>query len=196
MNSTAPTGFRLSPVYIVLGVIVLLGLWAIVAYNNMVTQKQNVETQWAQVETTYQRRLDLVPNLVNTVKGAANFEQTTLQAVTEARTKWMQPGASRDDKIAAADQFESSLSRLLVTVESYPQLKATQAFSDLMTQLEGTENRIAVARRDYNDAVRGYNLAVMRFPGSLFARIFGFAPQQFFQAAAGADTAPTVNFAQ
>lgn len=183
--------------WILIGLLILLGLWIIAAYNGLIVAQENVSTQWAQVETQYQRRVDLVPNLVNTVKGAARFEQDTLQNVTEARTKWMQTTAAaspRSQQIAAAQEFESALSRLLVTVEAYPQLLATQAFRDLMTQLEGTENRVAVARRDYNEAVRAFNLRVKRFPGKILAGFFGFSEESFFEAQPGAEQAPPVKF--
>ena len=182
--------------WVLVGVVVLVLLWIFSGYNRLVTQRENVTTAWSHVEAQYQRRFDLVPNLVNTVKGAANFEQSTLQGVTEARTKWLGSGGDRPKQIAAAEQFDSALSRLLVTVESYPQLKATQAFSDLMTQLEGTENRITVARNDYNDAVRSYNLTVKTFPGNILASSFGYAPEQFFESTEGADKAPAVTFGQ
>jgi LemA protein len=176
--------------------IVLVGFWMWMSYNSLVTERQNVDTAWNQVETQYQRRFDLVPNLVSTVKGAANFEQKTLTDVTNARTQWMNADASgsRDAKVAAAGQFDSAMSRLLVTVEAYPQLQATQAFRDLMTQLEGTENRISTARMDYNDAVRDYNLTVRRFPGNLLADMFGYQVETGFQSDDNADKAPDVNF--
>ncbi|MFA5273715.1 MAG: LemA family protein [Candidatus Peribacter sp.] len=127
--------------------VVLVG-WAWTGFNGFVGQQENVRNKWAQVETAYQRRVDLVPNLVSTVKGAADFEQSTLTAVTEARTRWLSAG-TRTEQLAATQNMESALARLLVTVEAYPELKATEAYRDLMTQLEGTENRIAVARKDY-----------------------------------------------
>ncbi len=181
---------------IIVGIIVLLGLWLLGGYNRMITADENVDTAWRQVETQYQRRMDLVPNLVSTVRGAASFEQETLTAVTEARTRWLNASAgdNRDAQIASAQQFDSALSRLLVTVEAYPQLRATQAFQDLMTQLEGTENRIAVARRDYNEEVRRYNLIVRRFPGNVLAGLFGYEAQTGFQSQPGAEEAPAVNF--
>ena len=177
-------------------VIIVLLLWSITSYNGLVTGRGLVDRQWAQVETQYQRRMDLVPNLVSTVKGAAQFEQETFRAVTEARSAWAQAKTigDRGQQIQAASGFDSALSRLLVTVEAYPQLQATQAFRDLMTQLEGTENRIAVARKDFNDAVFAYNIRVQRFPGMLAARIFGFEPEKSFTAVEGAETAPAVDF--
>jgi LemA protein len=187
---------KFSPWYIVLGVVVLLALWLVMSYNGLVTSRGNVAKEWAQVETQYQRRVDLVPNLVSTVKGAANFEQETFLQVTEARSAWAQAKTigDRGQEIAAAANFDSALSRLLVTVEAYPQLQATAAFRDLMTQLEGTENRVATARKDYNDAVFSYNIRVQRFPGMLAATLFGFAPEKSFEAAPGSDTAPAVDF--
>ncbi|MDD5751859.1 MAG: LemA family protein [Candidatus Peribacteraceae bacterium] len=178
---------------LVLGFLVLIGLWVWSGFNGLVTQQESVKNAWAQVETTYQRRIDLVPNLVNTVKGEANFEQSTLTAVTEARTQWMNAG-DRPSQLAAAQGMEGALARLLVTVEAYPQLKATQGFQDLMVQLEGTENRISVARRDYNDAVKVYNIAVRRFPQNILAGLFGFPQEKMFEAVEGAETAPTVDF--
>jgi LemA protein len=145
------------------------------------------------VETTYQRRVDLIPNLVSTVSGAADFEKSTITQVTEARTQWLSAG-SIPDKVAAAQDLESAIARLLVTVEAYPQLQATQAFRDLMVQLEGTENRISEARRDFNDAVRAYNIAVKTFPRNLIAGFFGFSEEKPFEAAPGSEVAPKVDF--
>ncbi|MEK7563861.1 MAG: LemA family protein, partial [Patescibacteria group bacterium] len=177
----------------ILGIGAVFGLWRWSGYNGLVTAQESVVSSWAQVETQYQRRVDLVPNLVNTVKGAADFEQETFTAITEARSRW-QTAPTRNDQIAAAGQMESALSRLLVSVENYPQLQATQAFRDLMTQLEGTENRIGTARRDYNESVRAYNVRVKRFPGNLLASAFGFDAEEFFEAVEGAENAPTVDF--
>ncbi len=188
MNTSS--GFRW---YAAIALVVVLFLWVAASYNGLVGAKGAVENSWANVETQYQRRLDLVPNLVNTVKGAANFEQSTFTAVTAARSQW-QAAPTREGKIAAADQFEGALSRLLVTVEAYPQLQATQAFRDLMTQLEGTENRISTARKDYNDAVVSYNVAIRTFPRNMLAGMFGFTAEKPFAAAPGADQAPVVNF--
>jgi LemA protein len=178
---------------IIIGIVVLVVGWVWIGYNGLVSSKANVESNWAQVETQYQRRFDLVPNLVSTVKGAAKFEEETFTAITQARSQW-QTGGSRDARVNAANQFEGALSKLLVTVEAYPQLQATQAFRDLMTQLEGTENRIATARRDYNNAVQSYNVKVTRFPGNVLAGIFGFTPEAMFSSTPGAENAPAVNF--
>ena len=177
----------------ILVAVVLVGGWTWSGYNGLVQAEENVSGSWAQVETQYQRRFDLVPNLVSTVKGAANFEQETFTAVTAARTQWQQAG-SASAKIEAAGGFESALSRLLVTVEAYPQLQATQAYRDLMTQLEGTENRIATARRDYNQEVRVFNKLIKVFPRNVLASLFGFGEEAYFDAVAEADTAPTVDF--
>lgn len=182
--------------WIILGVIVLVAVWLVGSYNGLVSARAGVDSSWAQVETTYQRRFDLIPNLVSTVKGAANFEQSTLTEVTNARSAWAQAAQNKDrsGQITAAQGLDSSLSRLLVTVEAYPQLQATQAFRDLMTQLEGTENRIATARKDFNDSVMGYNVKVQRFPGNVAAGIFGFNAEKFFDSTPGAENAPTVDF--
>lgn len=182
--------------WIVIGCIALLLLWIIAGYNGLISSKGAVDNSWAQVETQYQRRMDLVPNLVSTVKGAANFEQETFRAVTEARSGFAQAKSigDRSGEIQAASGFDSALSRLLVTVEAYPQLQATQAFRDLMTQLEGTENRVAVSRKDFNDSVFAYNVRVSRFPNLLLANLFGFTLEKSFDAAEGAEKAPAVDF--
>ncbi len=182
-----------TPIFVLLAVVVLAGLWVWSGYNGFVTGKEKVDAQWAQVETQYQRRADLIPNLVNTVKGAAEFEQGTFTAVTEARTKWMGAG-DRGSKIDAAQGMDSALARLLLTFENYPDLKATKAYTDLMAQLEGAENRVAVARRDFNETVRGFNVMVKRFPGLVLARVFGFGPENFFEADKGSEDAPKVEF--
>ena len=144
-------------VLISVAIVIFIGiLWFIGTYNSLVSLDETADAQWANVESSYQRRFDLIPNLVETVKGAANFEKDTYLAVTEARTKWLNAG-SIDSKIAAAGQVQSALARLLVTVENYPQLKATENFAGLQAQLEGTENRINVERVRYNEAVKNYN---------------------------------------
>lgn len=178
---------------IILVTIVLLGGWLWTSYNGFVSAHESVDGAWAQVETQYQRRVDLIPNLVNTVKGAAEFEKGTFVEVTEARTKWMSAG-TRGEQVSAANGMEGALARLLLTFENYPQLQATQAYRDLMVQLEGTENRISTSRRDYNEIVRGYNVLVKRFPAVLIAGMFGFGPEDFFEADEGAEEAPTVEF--
>lgn len=180
------------------GVVVLLAFWVIGVYNGLIGMRTGIESSWAQVEVQYQRRADVVPQLVATVQGAADFEQSTLTAVTEARTNWLNtqnnPNASLGDQIKSANAFDSALSRLLVSVEAYPQLKATENFQTLQDQLEGTENRISVARKDFNDSVAPYNVKVQRFPGNIVANIFGFEKYPFFEAAEGSAIAPAVNF--
>lgn len=178
---------------IILAIVVLILGWAWTGYNGFVAAHEAVDGSWAQVETQYQRRVDLIPNLVSTVKGAAEFEKSTFVEVTQARTQWMNAG-SRSEKVSAASGMEGALSRLMLTFENYPTLQATQAFRDLMTQLEGTENRIAVSRRDYNEVVRTYNVRIKRFPALVLARVFGFGPEEFFEAQEGAEDAPDVNF--
>lgn len=183
---------------IVLGVVVILGLWLMGVYNGLVSAQGNVDNAWAQVEVQYQRRADLIPQLVATVEGAADFESSTLQAVTEARTNWLNVSqdsdASINDQIAASNQFDSALSRLLVTVESYPTLTATEGFITLQSQLEGTENRVSVARKDFNDAATTYNIKVRRFPTNIIAGMFGFEKYDLFEASEGSENAPEVDF--
>ncbi|MFA6458350.1 MAG: LemA family protein [Patescibacteria group bacterium] len=183
-----------SPLVITLAILVVLALGAVSSYNSIVTLETNVDKTFADIETQYQRRFDLIPNIVNTVQGAANFEQTTLQNVVAARSAWAAAGTA-NEKIDAANNFESALSRLLVTVEAYPDLKATQAFRDLTTELEGTENRIAYARNEFNAAAAEYNKSVRQFPRNLIASVFKFdAKKELFQAATGADVVPVVDF--
>jgi LemA protein len=186
-------------------VVLIFGMYLVGVYNGLVGSQQAVEGQWAQVQNVYQRRADLIPNLVASVKGAANFEQTTLNQVIEARSRvgQMSPQASAEilndpAKFAqyqkAQDSLSSALSRLMVVVEQYPQLQAVQAFRDLMTQLEGTENRVAVERRTFNQVAQDYNTRIRRFPAALVAPMMGFQPKPYFQAAPGAETAPKVDF--
>jgi LemA protein len=180
----------------------LLFPWGSRSYNNLVTKSQVVEQQWAQVENVYQRRSDLIPNLVNTVKGVANFEQKTLTDVIKARAQatsvQINPKnldeASLQKFQSAQDNLSSSLARLMVVVENYPQLKATQNFSELQAQLEGTENRITVERMKFNEVVQDYNIQVKRFPSNIFAGMFGFKEKAYFKAVQGADKAPQVQF--
>lgn len=184
-------------IVLVVVILVLIGIvsWVIGIYNNFVTLEEGVNNKWAQVETQYQRRFDLIPNLVETVKGSANFQQDTFTEVTAARSAWAQAKEAGDisGEMEAASSFDSALSRLLVTVESYPDLD-TEAFKGMMSELEGTENRIAVARKDYNDSVKVYNIAVRKFPGMFFAGIFGFDQKPTFEAKQGAEDAPKVDF--
>jgi LemA protein len=182
--------------YILVGVIAVVAitaLWFIGTYNSLVKLDEAANAQWANVESSYQRRFDLIPNLVETVKGAAEFEKGTYIAVTEARTKWLD-AKSINEKIIAAGEVQSALARLLVTVENYPQLKATQNFADLQAQLEGTENRINVERTRYNDAVKLYNQKIRFFPANIVAGMFGFEKKTLFESDTGAEEAPEVSF--
>lgn len=189
-------------IIIILAAILLIGGCGCSGYNKMVNLDENVKAKWANVQSDYQRRADLVPNLVNTVKGAANFEQQTLTNVIEARAKATSVNISANNltpaKIAefqqAQGQLSGALGRLLAVAENYPQLQATQNFRDLQTQLEGTENRIKVSRNDFNSAVQQYNSIIRHFPNNLFAGMFGFQQKQGFQAEAGAEKVPQVKF--
>ncbi len=172
-------------------------------YNSFVSMNEDVNGKWSKVETQYQRRTDLIPNLVNTVKGYANFEQKTLTDVIEARSKVAQMTVTKEvlnDPQAfqkfqqSQSQLSGALSRLMVVVEKYPELKANENFKSLMVQLEGTENRISVARNDFNAVVQNYNTQVKVFPGNLLANMFGFREKQYFQAEQGAEKAPKVQF--
>lgn len=177
------------------GAIILFVMWIGGVYNSLIVASTNVDANWAQVENNYQSRFDLVPNLQAIVQGAANFEQETLTAVTEARTSWQNAG-SREEQVAAGNQFDSAISRLLVTVEAYPQLTATEGFRTFQAQLEGIENRVRVARRDYNTSVGTYNIFVQTFPRNIVASTLGFKLQPFFEGQEGSAQAPKVNFTQ
>ena len=189
-------------IIIILAVVAILVIWAVSVYNGLVTMDENVTGQWANVETQYQRRADLIPNLVNTVKGYASHEKETLEGVVEARSKATQIKVDADgltpEKLAeyqkAQGAVTSALGKLLAISESYPDLKANQNFLELQAQLEGTENRINVARNKFNEAARIYNEKVRQFPTKLAAMIFGFKAKPYFKSAAGAENAPTVNF--
>lgn len=187
---------------IVLGIIVVICLIGGCSYNGMVSKEENVKAKWGAVESQYQRRSDLIPNLVATVKGAANFEKSTLVEVTDARARatsiQVDPAKLNPETIqkyqAAQGQLSTALGRLLVASENYPQLRSNDNFTSLQTQLEGTENRINVARLDYNTAVQDYNTSVRSFPAVITARLFGFTEKGSFAAEAGADKAPKVAF--
>ncbi|MDG6882689.1 LemA family [Phocoenobacter uteri] len=191
--------------WILIGLVVITifgGITLKNSYNGLVTAEEDINSVWGNVESAYQRRADLIPNLVNTVKGQASFEKETLTAVIEARAKATQ--TTIDPSKATPEQMEkfqqaqqgvnSALARLLVSVEKYPELKAHEGFLNLQAQLEGTENRINVERNNFNNAVKEYNKKVRRFPTKLFAALFGFEPKPQFKATAGAENAPTVNF--
>ncbi|HLN20086.1 MAG TPA: LemA family protein [Bacteroidales bacterium] len=192
----------LIPIILVVFVIVLLFVWGTRIYNGMVTMQETVTSQWGNVETQYQRRADLIPNFVNTVKGAANFEQTTLTQVIEARAKATQVTVDpRNMTPESLQQFQqaqgelsSALGRLMVVVEKYPELRATQNFRDLQVELEGTENRISVERRKFNEVAKTYNTYIRRFPQNFLAGMFGFESKPYFESMEGADKAPEVKF--
>lgn len=178
---------------IIVGLVVILGIALISANNNLVSMEAEVDAALANIDTNLQRRADLIPNLVNTVKGYAAHEQEAIDSVTEARANLA--GASTVEEKAAADSaLTAALNNLLVVVENYPDLKASANFTQLADELAGTENRIATARRDYNDAVQSYNTAIRKFPTSLIASLFGFTQKDYFQAADGAQNVPNVEF--
>lgn len=187
---------------VVVVVIFLLFSWGTGVYNKLVTQEEGVNQAWANVENVYQRRLDLIPNLVNTVKGVANFEKSTLTAVIEARAKatsvQINPKNLDEGSLQkfqeAQNNVSSALGRLMVVVEQYPQLKATQNFSELQAQLEGTENRITVERRNFNESAQAYNTYLRSFPANIFAGMFGFQKKAYFASDKGAEKAPQVQF--
>lgn len=187
---------------IVIAVVVLLAIFCISSYNSMVSQDEAVGTAWSNVENQYQRRADLIPNLVNTVKGYAAHEKETFDAVVSARAKATQMSVDIDDltpeKLAAYQRAQgeigSALGRLLAVTENYPELKANENFKELQAQLEGTENRISVERRKFNETAREYNTSIRRFPKNIFAGIFGFEKRPYFEAEEGAEQAPEVKF--
>lgn len=187
---------------VVVGIILLLVMKGCGSYNSMVSKQEATESAWSQVENVYQRRLDLIPNLVNTVKGVANFEQKTLESVIQARASAssIKVDASKlsPEQIqkfqASQGELSQALGRLMVVAEQYPQLRATQNFLELQSQLEGTENRIAVERQKFNEVVKDYNTYVRKFPQVMFAGMFGFSKKGYFEATAGAEKAPEVKF--
>ena len=184
------------------GIIVVLVMWAIGGYNGMVKMDEQVQNKWANVETQYQRRADLIPNLVSTVKGYAKHEQQTLGDVVKARSEATQLKVDAEnltpEKLAAFQKAQSGVSsalgRLLAVAENYPDLKANQNFLELQSQLEGTENRITVARKDFNDAAKSYNQSIRQFPKNILAGMFGFEKKSYFEAEAGSEKAPKVEF--
>lgn len=179
--------------WIIIGVLAVIVVWVGTTYNGLVTKNESVTTQWAQVETVYQRRFDLIPNLVESVKGAMGQEKAVFTALADARTRYS--GAQNaNEKAVAASQVESALSRLLVVVENYPQLKSVEVVQSLMAELSGSENRVSVERGRYNETVQQYNLKVKRFPSSIVAGVFGFDERAYFEADSAAATAPQVKF--
>lgn len=197
-------GCLITVIIVVLIGLVVLGivLWGTKVYNQMVIQQESVTSQWGNVETQYQRRADLIPNFVNTVKGAANFEQETLTKVIEARAKATQvtidPTKMTAENMkqfqAAQSELSSALSKLMVVVEQYPELKATQNYRDLQVALEGTENRISTERRKFNEVAQSFNAYIKRFPQNFIAGMFGFTAKPYFESMEGAEKAPEVKF--
>lgn len=187
---------------IIVAIVAVIAFWAISGYNSLVGMDENVSNQWANVETQYQRRADLIPNLVNTVKGYASHEKETLEGVIAARSQATQikldPTNLTPEKLAeyqkAQGQLATALGKLLAITENYPDLKANQNFLELQAQLEGTENRINVARKNFNDSAKAYNTAIRRFPKNILAGMFGFDKRAYFEAAEGAEQAPQVQF--
>lgn len=196
MNKRSYTG------YIIGGALVLVAFYMISTYNSLVGKQENMKKQWNEVQNAYQRRIDLIPNIVNVVKGQADFEQSTLIKVTEARAKVSSlnlpagniSAESYNQQAAAQDELANAANRLIIAVEKYPELKGTQAFEGLQVQLEGTERRIKVARKDFNDAVAKYNSSVKSFPTKIVASLLGFHPREGFQAEAGADKSVEIKF--
>jgi len=183
----------------ILGFFLIIFLWVKGIYNNIVTQDEAVTAQWHQVETQYQRRMDLIPNLVTVAQNYANFEKATLTEVTQLRASagqanvtWNAQGSTVDQKIQASQQMESTLSRLLVIIEKYPDLKAGEQFSKVMTELEGTENRVSFERHKFNDVAQDYNTYIRRFPQNIFAGMFNFQTRAYFEADQGASKAPVI----
>lgn len=188
--------------YIIGAVIVVLSISFVMSFNSLVQKEELVKLQWSEVQNAYQRRIDLIPNLVNAVKGQANFEQTTLQQVTAARAKAASININTNavnadqyqQQLAVQDQLAAATNRLLVTVEKYPALQGTEAFRGLQSQLEGSERRIKFARKDFNTAIEAYNSYVRGFPSKLPAAVFGFKPKEGFQSVAGADKSVEIKF--
>lgn len=179
--------------WIIGGIVVILIIWMFGSYNGLVTSQENVDTNWAQIDNQLQRRYDLIPNLVSAVKGISKQEQTVFLGIAEARANY--GGAkTAEEKAVAANQVEGQLSRLLLIAENYPALQSSKSFQDLMTSLEGTENRIGVARKDYNDSVNTINIKVSRFPTNIVAKIFGFSKRTYFEKSTGANEVPKVDF--
>lgn len=178
---------------IIAAIILAMAGWIIGGYNTLVTQDNNVGEKWGNVESQYQRRVDLIPNLVSTVKGYAAHEDKLFTEITELRSRW-QGATTVDDKMNAANGLEGAIGRLMVVVENYPDLKASENFLSLQDELAGTENRVAVARQDYNGAVKKYNDAVRKVPTNIIASIFSFEQKESFKAAEGAEKAPEVTF--
>jgi len=181
------------PTVIIVGLALIIGLWYLSTYNSLIKLNEETDNKWAQVETQYQRRVDLIPNLVSTVKGAASFESTTLEDITKLRSQW-QTAQTVNEKVETANQIESTISKLLVITENYPELKATANFQALQDELANTENKISVERGRYNDAVKVFNVKIQTFPSSIVANKLGYEQRTYFESKAGSENAPEVNF--
>ncbi len=186
--------------FVILGIVVLLFFWGCGAYNNLIGVDQDVKTKWGNVETNYQRRTDLYSSVIKTIEGSANFEKSTLREVIEARSRATSINVNIDDSASlgkyqqAQAGLQSSFGKLLAVAEAYPDLKSTAAFQGFQTQIEGTENRINVARQDYNTSVQSYNLKVKTFPNNIFSGLFGYHEKAFYKSAPGSENAPNVEF--
>ncbi|HMU46681.1 MAG TPA: LemA family protein [Chitinophagaceae bacterium] len=193
-------GTRNITIFVILGLVLILGVWGCSGYNKLVSGDQNVQKVWSNVETNYQRRTDLYNSVIKTIEGSANFEKSTLREVLDARAKAtsinvdINDPATLDKYQQAQGDLRSAFGRLLAVVENYPDLKTTKAFQDFQTQIEGTENRINVARQDYNKSVESYNLRVKRFPGNMLAGLFGFSSKAYYKADPGTEKAPDIKF--
>jgi LemA protein len=184
--------FYLKPWVWLIAIAVILVIWMWGSYNNFIVLNQNIENQWANVQTQYQRRIDLIPNLVNTAKGYMQFEKSLLEDITSLRSRWMS-ATTTEDKVNYGNALDSALGRLLLVYENYPDLKSNTVVAPLMDELAGTENRIAVERSRYNEMVKNYNTAIKMFPSNILANMFGFKERAYFQAAPGSEIVPIVN---
>jgi len=193
-------GTRNITLFVILGLVLILGVWGCNGYNKLISGDQNVQKVWGNVETNYQRRTDLYNSVIKTIESSANFEKSTLREVLDARAKAtsinvdINDPATLDKYQQAQGELRSAFGRLLAVVENYPDLKTTKAFQDFQTQIEGTENRINVARQDYNKSVETYNLSVKRFPGNMLAGMFGFSSKAYYKSDPGSEKAPDINF--
>ncbi|MGV8169339.1 MAG: LemA family protein [Candidatus Nanoarchaeia archaeon] len=181
------------PVVIIAAVILIAVLWYVSTYNSLIRLNEETDNKWAQVETQYQRRVDLIPNLVNTVKGVSNYESQTLEEITRLRSQW-QNAQTINEKVETANQIESTISKLLLITENYPELKATQNYIALQDELANTENKIAVERGRYNDAVKSFNVRIQTFPSSIVAKKLGYVQRSYFESKPGSENAPEVTF--
>ena len=184
--------FYMKPWFLALVVIAVIALWIMGTYNSFISMNQQIENQWAQVETQYQRRIDLIPNLINTATGYMQFERSLLEEITALRSQWMS-ATGIDNKVNIGNALDSALGRLIAVYENYPVLQSVQPVASLMDELAGTENRVAVERMRFNERIRQYNTAVLVFPSNVLANMFGFTQRPYFEAQEGAEIVPVVN---